>query len=1332
MTRSDLDRLSNGSESFTTFGGAIKDFSAGLGLSVVKAVEGVFELGNIVPGVDYDLGLVEEVKDIFDYEESDSFAEQAGETIGFLGSLFTGAGAVGKAASLTGKLAKSSKALRGYNRTRAAQATTALIKKHPKTAAFLREESKYAMADFLMTSGDDAFDVVSALGLDDAAIVEHFAMEEGDSELSRRLKGALQGFAIGVPFEFALIGGARAFEAGKEALGKGVEIKKVDPVDRVDAPASASPDPVDRVDAPADPDAGPVLPPDPDAPGGPTMFFDAKPKAATDLGKLDAHREAQVLREIAEELDAIAEATGKGGRIVDRSFSLRNVSPTTKEAATQLGSTIKAKINTTQEALREGRIAADRVSEAKEQLIELRRMQKELDQKVPGLFRGTTPIEHLDVFDRPGGVGNKYIGYVKRAILGDDPIEFDDVVLVIGDVVRGAAPSDRLTVVELSAFGSKAKIKDPVDRAVQRGLIGKEMDDSLTKFAKETAEAMDVDEDRVYSFYSEYLFSLKKEFDRNIKKGVDASITEDKQQLILTQIADEIATLKEAFDGIVRPNALHKRRGLASMSTAEIVKRSPDAVKRELARIGSDRRYDFSVLRRMQKALKEGGVGFSSLESLNELQAGKFSGWTHKAAELNVAMIMAGTKLLGSNLIQNWMKGKIDALSEKFSKFFLRKGKFAGKDVVRENLPVINPITLHKTKSSISLWGKFVKASYKGQRSGGTGSLLASVDASREVRPTVSAFKDPSVTREMGFLGAAAADDGTKAMVLLDDTLTALSKRDDLTKQEFDIIQNNLPDIIAQRLEIGTAIRKEQLATDVSVLIRDAKIGGENPVVQENFATLQSEVEDILHDAFERSKDRTFTEFRSEDRIRRENGAVHAAIANVTRKIATGTETIPVFGPLIRNLTMPFVNTPINAVLYGSSFTPLSRSWRTGFAAQLKNMGVDLPGVKKLFEEFDPNNAEHIRALGNFWVGNTIMGSTLVLAHSGLIDVTGRGPDEPAARKEWLKAGNQPYSITLGTTGKVIGLKRLGPMAAPFMVAAELKELFAENPWSEEALSDDIAGAMAALGESVMGMSALDSSAKLLDAIVNQDESAINQIVANLAVPVVGASMTAVANVLPVASSAGATASQFFQREDRVPGQTMVDSIKNSIQNRYLRFTADTRRNAYGEALDVNKYDALTASILPILEVTTKEMDKVDKELASLNYPVSKVRHIMSGLNLTEAKYAIGNQSAYDRYQELLGTTRVGGRTLTQELDRLIRSSKYRKLQDEGIEELNLESPKVLEIRKTFATYRAAAKEELMKENALLKGDLRRVEAAKLSLQTGRSPETIISQLFEI
>ena len=102
-------------------------------------------------------------------------------------------------------------------------------------------------------------------------------------------------------------------------------------------------------------------------------------------------------------------------------------------------------------------------------------------------------------------------------------------------------------------------------------------------------------------------------------------------------------------------------------------------------------------------------------------------------------------------------------------------------------------------------------------------------------------------------------------------------------------------------------------------------------------------------------------------------------------------------------------------------------------------------------------------------------------------------------------------------------------------------------------------------------------------------------------------------------------------------------------------------------------------------------------------------------------------QSAHDRRLEKLGTTRIGGRTMRQELERLINSKNYQRMSP--ISEPGLESPRVQMINKVLRKYRSQALEETMQAFPELSQYYDQITRARFELSMGADHSDVLSLL---
>ena len=121
----------------------------------------------------------------------------------------------------------------------------------------------------------------------------------------------------------------------------------------------------------------------------------------------------------------------------------------------------------------------------------------------------------------------------------------------------------------------------------------------------------------------------------------------------------------------------------------------------------------------------------------------------------------------------------------------------------------------------------------------------------------------------------------------------------------------------------------------------------------------------------------------------------------------------------------------------------------------------------------------------------------------------------------------------------------------------------------------------------------------------------------------------------------------------------------------------------------------------------------VDNELAALG-GFSNPTYMMGERNIDlRDEYNENGIQAYDRFQELQGSTLLNGKTLRQSMDELIRKPSYQKLSAEVSDEdasLDVESPRKRELRKLLSAYRTRAKLRMLEEFPEVRKKLKEVQ----------------------
>jgi hypothetical protein len=141
------------------------------------------------------------------------------------------------------------------------------------------------------------------------------------------------------------------------------------------------------------------------------------------------------------------------------------------------------------------------------------------------------------------------------------------------------------------------------------------------------------------------------------------------------------------------------------------------------------------------------------------------------------------------------------------------------------------------------------------------------------------------------------------------------------------------------------------------------------------------------------------------------------------------------------------------------------------------------------------------------------------------------------------------------------------------------------------------------------------------------------------------------------------------------------------------------RRNLLGE-IETVPQDGLTGVFNPLY---TKEIPDsiVDQEIGSMNVGFSKPATLLANNKRLDMRDFTNetDQTAYDRYAELVGTVKINKKTLRESLESLMSSSFYEELPDaEEAADKGLKSPRIKEIQKYLRTFRSVAKREMLKE----------------------------------
>lgn len=372
----------------------------------------------------------------------------------------------------------------------------------------------------------------------------------------------------------------------------------------------------------------------------------------------------------------------------------------------------------------------------------------------------------------------------------------------------------------------------------------------------------------------------------------------------------------------------------------------------------------------------------------------------------------------------------------------------------------------------------------------------------------------------------------------------------------------------------------------------------------------------------------------------------------------------------------PFVRTPTNIFRNVWQKTPVLNKLQFQFRRMLK--GGDPEYLKELFKTggqkaVDAAVRDYNIAMGRSAIGGMFWATAAIAAMSGRL--TGSGPHDARARKILLETGWQPYSIKIGDT--YISYSRMDPFGMFFGIAADFADLAPDM--EEDDLMSTGATMVASLVRNLSSKTYLRGMVEAMNALTG-DERGLDLWLTRQA-----------ATYLPF-SSLNTQIRNAIDPEYREL-QGLMDYFKDKIPG--ISSTLPSR-NSWITGEPLTRPENMWVLPTPWRK---KENDFVLDELANLGYGFSGPPGVIDGVRLTTSQIS--------DYHRLHGTVKIGGKTMLQALERVMKTSRY------DIERAKypdspdgLTSRRLVLIQDVIARYRKAAKGELMKLYPDLKGQV--------------------------
>lgn len=317
--------------------------------------------------------------------------------------------------------------------------------------------------------------------------------------------------------------------------------------------------------------------------------------------------------------------------------------------------------------------------------------------------------------------------------------------------------------------------------------------------------------------------------------------------------------------------------------------------------------------------------------------------------------------------------------------------------------------------------------------------------------------------------------------------------------------------------------------------------------------------------------------------------------------------------PELRLIT-PFVRTPINLFRYAWQRTPLLGAFQGQMRADLAAGGE-----------------RAALALSKQQLGIAMYTGAALLAHNKII--TGSGPKDPALHRQWLAAGNQPYSVKVPGSGW-ISYARANPTFQALGIVADLHQMSGEIFQQKHT---ELAAAWAAsIAANITNQTFMQGLSDTLDALSSGDARQMQRLFSNTA----GSFVPNVLRQLNPDDTLRETRGMVDELTARLPGFSTF---------------LEPRRNIFGEPI-MKPPGYLNQALNPFTYMADVGDDDVQQELLKLGKAMAMPSTTRGTVDLTDrSTYDNGTkQSPYDRWMQLV--SKSGAR---EELTKKVKSPEW-------------------------------------------------------------------------
>ena len=400
--------------------------------------------------------------------------------------------------------------------------------------------------------------------------------------------------------------------------------------------------------------------------------------------------------------------------------------------------------------------------------------------------------------------------------------------------------------------------------------------------------------------------------------------------------------------------------------------------------------------------------------------------------------------------------------------------------------------------------------------------------------------------------------------------------------------------------------------------------------------------------------------------------------------------------PALRQI-IPFIQTPMNIMGQAWDRTPLLNMLRKQYRADLQSG--------------DPTRVA--QAKGKMAIGTAIYTTLSIAAWDDKI--SGGGPTDPKLARLWRDSPDwQPYSFNFGTKEKPywVSYARMDPWTTAFGIVGDMKEMIQIGSMDDTTASDMISMFIASAGNNIVSKTYLQGISDVVG-ILNAKDSPWE---------VEALFKARMASLVPYSGFTNQVGNltDDYTREvrsymDKLRKSTGIERSKLPLQYNWLTGKAKNTPEHFG----------------PLFHITTKGVEEIDTDAALISSEFRKLGFKFEGARRKTGGVELTGEQ-FQRWNQLIGTIKVGSRTLEQTLAREIGKDRYNKDgQDYGDVPPN-ESHRVVMLNKKMKKFRDRAFRTLQKEFPIIREQSRAYEKYLRATRRGRDadrPELDLSQI---